>query len=68
MGKHIQVTDEAYDLLIRHRREGFSIKRLASEPIVEKYKTYFAGNKNSLTATDSSKEQKDGTNRNFRME
>ena len=46
----------------------FSIKRLASEPIVEKYKTYFAGNKNSLTATDSSKEQKDGTNRNFRME
>ena len=50
MGKHIQVTDEAYDLLIRHRREGVSIKRLASEPIVEKYKTYFAGNKNSLTA------------------
>ena len=50
MGKHIQVTDEAYDLLIRHRREGFSIKRLASEPIVEKYKASPVAYGNRLAA------------------
>ena len=47
------------------RKRGYAVSKtsLASEAIIG----YF-GNKNGLTATDSSKEQKDGTNRNFRME
>jgi hypothetical protein len=39
MSSHvIGLTKEAYDLLIQQKREGYPLKRLASEPIIEKYK------------------------------
>jgi hypothetical protein len=37
MGKPVQITREAYELLLQQKREGYPIKRLASEPIMEKY-------------------------------
>jgi len=38
MSRHVLLTSEAYELLVQQKREGYPIKRLASEPIIEKYK------------------------------
>jgi DNA-directed RNA polymerase specialized sigma24 family protein len=37
MGHHVIVTNEAYELLRKQKRENYSLKRLASEPIVAAY-------------------------------
>ena len=34
----VGITEEAYELLQERKREGYPLKLLASEPIVEKYK------------------------------
>jgi hypothetical protein len=38
MGRPVELTTEAYNLLHQQKREGYPLKRLASEPIIEKYK------------------------------
>jgi hypothetical protein len=37
MSHAIHVTNEAYELLLSQKREGYSLKLLASEPIVAAY-------------------------------
>ncbi len=47
----LKITEEAYSVLKKEKREGFSLKRLASEAILEKYsKKRLAAN--SLTAQE----------------
>ena len=37
MPKCLDITDEAQELLLANKREGYTLKRLASEAIIEKY-------------------------------